>query len=209
MNYKPIILISGEPNSVFLEIFFKSIKHKKIRSPLILICSLKLLKLQMTYFGFKKKIKVLDIKKLNYKIDNSSINIINVDYNVAKAFEPISKKSYNYVKESFSIAFKLIRSGYTNKLINGPISKKQFLNKRFPGVTEFIANEFNEKKIGMLIYNKSLSVCPITTHLPIKLVAKKINKKLLVEKINLIKSFYKNSFKKNPKIGVVGLNPHC
>ena len=94
-------------------------------------------------------------------------------------------------------------------MINGPISKKQFLNKRFPGVTEFIANEFNEKKIGMLIYNKSLSVCPITTHLPIKLVAKKINKKLLVEKINLIKLFYKTSFKKNPKIGVVGLNPHC
>ena len=209
MNYKPIILISGEPNSIFLEIFFKSIKYKKIRSPLILICSLRLLKLQMAYFGLKKKIKVLDKNKLNYKLDNSSINIINVDYNVSKAFEPISKKSYNYIKESFSIAFRLIRSGYTNKLINGPISKKQFLNKRFPGVTEFIANEFNEKKIGMLIYNKSLSVCPITTHLPIKLVAKKINKELLVEKINLIKSFYKTSFKKNPKIGVVGLNPHC
>ena len=57
MNYKPIILISGEPNSVFLEIFFKSIKYKKIRSPLILICSLRLLKLQMAYFGLKKKNK--------------------------------------------------------------------------------------------------------------------------------------------------------
>ena len=34
----------------------------------------------------------------------------------------------------------------------------------------------------MLIYNKKLSVCPLTTHLPLKLVAKKINKKLIKEK---------------------------
>ena len=28
----------------------------------------------------------------------------------------------------------------------------------------------------MLIYNEKLSVCPLTTHLPINLVAKNINK---------------------------------
>ncbi len=45
MNYKPIILISGEPNSVFLEIFFKSLRYKNYKNPLILICSHKILKL--------------------------------------------------------------------------------------------------------------------------------------------------------------------
>ena len=38
MNYKPIIIVAGEPNSVFFEIFFKVIK-KKIKSPIILIAS--------------------------------------------------------------------------------------------------------------------------------------------------------------------------
>ena len=36
----------------------------------------------------------------------------------------------------------------------------------------------------MLIYNKKLSVCPITTHLPLKLVTKNINKKLIIEKLS-------------------------
>ena len=39
MKYKPIIIVAGEPNSIFLEIFFKSIKYKKFKSPLILISS--------------------------------------------------------------------------------------------------------------------------------------------------------------------------
>ena len=41
MNYKPILIVHGEPNSIFLEIFFKSLKYKKFKNPLILICSQK------------------------------------------------------------------------------------------------------------------------------------------------------------------------
>ena len=61
----------------------------------------------------------------------------------------------------------------------------------------------------MLIYNKELSVCPITTHIPIKSVAKKINKKMISDKIILINNFYKQKFGFKPKIGILGLNPHC
>ena len=61
----------------------------------------------------------------------------------------------------------------------------------------------------MLIYNKKLSVCPVTTHLPISSVAKKINKKIITEKILLINEFYKKRLKIKPKIAVLGLNPHC
>ena len=61
----------------------------------------------------------------------------------------------------------------------------------------------------MLIYNKKLSVCPITTHLPISMVAKNINKKIIKEKVLLINDFYKKKFKIKPKIGILGLNPHC
>ena len=52
-NY--ILIVAGEPNSIFLEIFFKSMDKIKIKKPLILIASLKLLKLQMKKFGYKKK----------------------------------------------------------------------------------------------------------------------------------------------------------
>ena len=61
----------------------------------------------------------------------------------------------------------------------------------------------------MLIFNEKLSVCPLTTHLPLKFVPKKINKNLLVEKVKLLNDFYKKKFKIKPKIAVLGLNPHC
>jgi 4-hydroxythreonine-4-phosphate dehydrogenase len=54
---------------------------------------------------------------------------------------------------------------------------KKFLNKKFLGITEYISKNL-KKKICMLIYNKNLSVCPLTTHLPIKTSIKKINKKI-------------------------------
>ena len=61
----------------------------------------------------------------------------------------------------------------------------------------------------MLIYNKRLSVSPLTTHLPLKLVSKKITKKLIEEKVIIINDFFRKKLLLKPKIAVVGLNPHC
>ena len=210
MNYSPILIVSGEPNSIFLEIFFKIIGNNKIKSPLILISSNKLLELQMKKLGFKKKIRLLNPQNLNnQQLNNKNINLINVEYNPKKAFDKISMKSNSFIENSFELAFKIIKENNLYKFINGPISKKTFLNKKFLGITEYISNKFLIKQTGMLIYNKNLSVCPITTHLPLKLVANKINKKTISEKISLIDNFYKKNFDIKPKIALLGLNPHC
>ena len=210
MNSKPILLVAGEPNSVFLEILFKTYKRKKIKKPLILICSYKLLTLQMKKLGYKKKIKIIEIKKIRkYKLDNKSINLIDVKYQQKKAFEKISSKSNNYIENCFKTAIKLIKLGIVNNLINGPISKKYFLKNKFIGITEYLAKKSNKEKIAMLIFNKELSVCPITTHLPLKKVSKKISRSIIFEKIILIDDFFKKFFGFKPKIAITGLNPHC
>ncbi len=209
-KYNPIIIVAGEPNSIFLEIFFKTINSTKFKSPLILIASKKLLLLQMKFLNFKKKIKIIDIENIkDLNLDNKTINLINIDYDTKKAFEKISSKSNSYIEKSFDKAFKIIKKGYSNKFINGPISKKSFLNKKFPGITEYISNKFSVKKNAMLIFNKNLSVCPLTTHLPISKVTKNINKKSIYDKAYLIKQFYKKYLNLNPKIAILGLNPHC
>ena len=109
----------------------------------------------------------------------------------------------------FDIAINLLRQGISNKLINGPISKKTFLKKKFNGITEFLAKKTNVKKFAMIIYNKNLSVCPLTTHIPVKYVSKKINKLEIINKVKLINKFWKEQFGKQVKIGMTGLNPHC
>ena len=61
----------------------------------------------------------------------------------------------------------------------------------------------------MLIYNKKLSVAPITTHLPLKSVSKKISKEIILQKIKIINKFYETKLRVKPNIALLGLNPHC
>ena len=210
MNYSPILVVGGEPNSIFSEIYLKTLKLRKIKSPLILIYSEKILIKQMKKLNFKKKIKLLDHKNLDFKkINNKSINLINIEYNQKRAFEKISNSSKNFIKNSFQIAFEILRQKKIYKLINGPISKKHFLKKKYLGITEYISSKFTVRNTAMLIYNKKLSVCPITTHLPLKFVSNKIDKKNIILKIKLLVNFYKKNFKFMPNIAVLGLNPQC
>ena len=61
----------------------------------------------------------------------------------------------------------------------------------------------------MLIFNKKLSVSPITTHEPIKNFKKNITKKKIIKNIIIINNFYLKKLKKKPLIAMLGLNPHC
>ncbi len=211
MNYKnPILIVSGEPNSVFLEIYFKTIKKIKFKKPLILISSSKLVKLQMKKLNFNYKINILNKDEIFIKnLNNNQINLIDINYNTSKPFQKISTNANKFISECFNTAFEIIKKNKLKNFINGPINKKTFLNKRYPGITEYISNKFKIKKNAMLIYNKKLSVCPVTTHLPLKLVSKKIKKKLIIEKTQLINNFYKSILKRKPRIAIIGLNPHC
>ena len=71
------------------------------------------------------------------------------------------------------------------------------------------AKTLKHNNVAMLIYNKKLSVSPLTTHLPLKEVHKYITKKKIINHVRLISEFYIKKFKKNPKIAITGLNPHC
>ena len=200
MNFSPILIVPGERKSIFFEIFFKSLKLKSISSPLVLICDKKNLDKEKKKYRFNKYIEEIKLDQISHKkFYKKKIYLINIKY--------LSSKYY--VQECFRVAFKIIKKGYAYKLINGPINKTKTLNKKYLGVTEFVAKNFKQDKFAMLIYNKNLSVCPVTTHLPLNLVAKKITKKTIKEKIIIINDFYKKILGFKPKIAVLGLNPHC
>ena len=210
MKIKPILIVAGEPNSIFVEILIKSLIKKKFKSPILLIISKKIFLSQTRKLKLKIPIKIINENNLgNLILDNQKLYLIDVNYNFIKPFEKISNKSNKYIKESFAIALKLLKSGLTNKFINGPVSKKYFLKNKFLGITEYLAEKTKTNNFAMLIYNKKLSVVPITTHLPLKLVVNNISKNLIIKKILLINNFYKNYLNVKPKIAVTGLNPHC
>ena len=203
------MIVLGEPNSTFSEIllkYFCSNSFKKINKKIILIGNLKLFNEQMKILNYNLQLN--EISDVNHYI-KSSINIINVNYNFKKPFTKISEKSNKYIEDCFNLSLKLIKVGKAHELINGPISKKHFLKKKFPGITEYVANKTNSKDPVMLIYNNNLSVSPLTTHLPIKSVSKHVKKRKIINNILKIDEFYRTKLKITPKIAILGLNPHC
>jgi len=171
-----------------------------------LICNKEILKLFIKKNNINKKIKIFNLKELyQSKLNPNYVNLVDVECKNIQSLKHVKK----YLNQSFNIAFELLNNNFTNKFINGPINKKKFLDNKLLGITEYISNKYNIKNSGMLIYNKHLSVCPLTTHLPIKMVYKYINKKVIIDKIKLIDSFFKTYLKVKPRIAVTGLNPHC
>ena len=58
MNSNFILVVNGEPNSVFSEIFVNSLNKLKVKTPIVYIYSEKLLKKQMKKLKIKKKNKI-------------------------------------------------------------------------------------------------------------------------------------------------------
>ena len=60
MSIKAILIVAGEPYSVFSEILFKSLIKINSRRPIVLIASKKLLEKQMKKLGYKFRFKEID-----------------------------------------------------------------------------------------------------------------------------------------------------
>ncbi len=211
---KPIIIVAGEPYSVFLEILFKTLKSnlvKKNSNPIILISSLKIVLSQMAKLNFKYKLKSIKKDEVGKTfLKKNILYIIDVEFKHTKVFDKISVKSKNYIEKSFDIGVKLMKEKKGLVLINGPVSKVSFLDKRYPGITEYLSDKVGKKgQEVMLIYNKDLAVTPITTHIPLNKIFKKISVKQIVTKVIEVDKFYKKILNKNAKFGITGLNPHC
>ena len=125
-NKNPILIVAAEPFSIFSEILFKSFIKHKLKKPLVVIGSQKLLIKQMKFL--KYKIQLNNINK-NFHLKDlkiNKINIINVNFKFSKPFNKISSNSNLYISESFKLALNLMKKNIFAGMINGPISKKHF-----------------------------------------------------------------------------------
>ncbi|MBO5185488.1 MAG: 4-hydroxythreonine-4-phosphate dehydrogenase PdxA [Prevotella sp.] len=105
------------------------------------------------------------------------------------------------------------RAGLYDVLVTAPINKNTIQNEnfKFPGHTEYIEHHLgNGNKALMIMMNGNLRVALVTTHLPIKDVAKAITKEAVIEKARIFHDTLKRDLRiDNPRIAVLALNPHA
>lgn len=206
---KKIIIISGDPNSVNSEIIYKSWRKlgPNTKRKIFFISNYKLLKKQFSVLKYPIKLKkVKDIYENNF---SNELRILDIDLKFKNPFKVSFKDSSIFIKKSFNLAHKLCLDDNVKGLINCPIDKK-LLKKENIGITEYLATKCKIKDNSevMLIKSKNFSVLPVTTHIDLSKVAKKISTSLIIKKILTLSVWFKLNYKKKPKIGILGLNPH-
>ena len=105
------------------------------------------------------------------------------------------------------------RMGLYDVLVTAPINKNTIQSDmfHFRGHTEYIEQSVGEgQKALMILMNDTLRVALVTTHLPIKDVAKAITKENIIEKATIFSQSLKRDMRISaPRIAVLALNPHA
>lgn len=210
---KPIIGISiGDINGVGLEVILKTFQHEQ----LINICT-PVIYGSSKVVSYHKNIVGIDfqfhaIRGLDQLVDDR-VNVVNcwqdnVNITLGKATDQGGK----YAIESLEWAVRDLKDGMIDALVTAPINKEamQMANFPYPGHTEYLTHELGGNQSVMMLVNDTLRVALVTNHLPLREVATKITKDLILQKINILYESLRMDFGiDRPTIAVLGLNPHA
>ena len=199
MIKNPLVVTLGDPSGVGPEVFLKAIFETSLRDHLDLI----------TIVSSRKVIsRISNILKYD-EIDSLKIIDVNLKHDFITG-EP-NKDNASYVIECLNKAADFAYKE-KNSLVTGPINKKIISSQiaGFSGHTEFLKEKFGSEDVLMLLANNSLKIGVATTHVALREVPQMIIKELIINKCRLLNQGLKSLYEiNNPKIAVLGLNPHA
>ena len=105
-----------------------------------------------------------------------------------------------------------IKEGYIDVLVTAPFNKRAMANEGFgyTGHTEYLEKEFGVDEVAMIMVCDRLKVGVVTGHISLKDVCSNITEEKILKKLRLMRASLQRDFGiDQPKIAVLGLNPHC
>ncbi|NEV94598.1 4-hydroxythreonine-4-phosphate dehydrogenase PdxA [Psychroflexus sp. YR1-1] len=213
MNTKSTIKVGisiGDMNGIGPEIILKSLQDSRVLelfTPVIFANSK-----VMSFFGshFKIKLQFHGISKAEEAIEGK-INVVNVWKETAKInFGEEDKSIGGFAIKSLKAATEALINKDIDTLVTAPIHKNSIQSDdfNFPGHTDFLAQELKGDSL-MFMVSDNIKVGLLTDHVPVKDVSSRINEALITKKVNAIHESLKKDFRiREPKIAVLGINPH-
>ena len=104
-----------------------------------------------------------------------------------------------------------LKKGNTNALVTAPIHKAAIQSDDFlfPGHTDYLAEAFDRDALMFLVH-PDLRVALVTDHVAVKDIARHITTNRVAQKLNAVANSLHQDFGiSNPRIAVLGLNPHA
>lgn len=97
-------------------------------------------------------------------------------------------------------------------LVTAPVSKERIarVHPGFIGHTEYLRDAYSAELVTMVMVGETLCVVPVTRHIPLSDVASSLSVDLIVKTLaQVIENRVLICGRKNARIGVSALNPHC
>ena len=116
--------------------------------------------------------------------------------------------SMRFVEE----AVRHLKSGEIDALVTGPINKTSWslANFKYPGHTELLAERFEARRVNMMFAAGTLRVALASVHVPLFDLRHQFTLGLVHQPIDLLDKALREWFGvEQPRIGVLGLNPHA
>ena len=201
----------GDPNGIGPEIIVKSLSRKSILDKIkpIIYCSEDILLYYIQKFNLNLSINVITSPK---QAINNVLNLIDIKGNNFKLCPgKITNEAGNIAFKSLKAASDDLFNLKTDVIVTAPINKDNIQNEdfNFLGHTEYFTFRCKLEESLMLMVHNNLRVGLVTNHLPLNIVSKSISNDLIIKKLTLLKQVLEKDFNiNNPKLALLGLNPH-
>ena len=211
---KKILYSPGEPSGIGPDLIIqlcKSTFWTDIKIPILCLSDPKLLIQRAKDLGKKITLKEISAIEQLQKNKKNIIQIMHVSDCGNTKPGKLYKSNAQYVLDNLKFGIDEALKNKNLAIVTGPISKENIIsiNKAFSGHTEYIQQRTKSDEVLMLLASDQLKVALATTHIPLKKVANKISKELVISKATTLNQGLKQKFKiKNPNIKLLGLNPH-
>ena len=211
---KKIIYSPGEPSGIGPDLIIqlcKSTFWTDIKIPILCLSDPKLLIQRAKDLGKKITLKEISATKQLQENKKNIIQVMHVSDCGNTKPGKLYKSNAQYVLDNLKFGIDEALKNKNLAIVTGPISKENIIsiNKAFSGHTEYIQQRTKSDEVLMLLASDQLKVALATTHIPLKKVANKISKELVISKATTLNEGLKQKFKiKNPNIKLLGLNPH-
>ena len=211
---KKILYSPGEPSGIGPDLIIqlcKSTFWTDIKIPILCLSDPKLLIQRAKDLGKKITLKEISAIEQLQKNKKNIIQIMHVSDCGNTKPGKLYKSNAQYVLDNLKFGINEALKNKNLAIVTGPISKENIIsiNKAFSGHTEYIQQRTKSDEVLMLLASDQLKVALATTHIPLKKVANKISKELVISKATTLNQGLKQKFKiKNPNIKLLGLNPH-
>lgn len=189
----------GDPAGIGAEVIIKALSRPEVRrlADFVVIGDRQVF----------KKCQVSGIRRQDFTLIDLE-NVPRKGFAFGKVRPEYGKAAMEYLQKGLE----LIKSRRIDCLVTAPLNKQavSLSGYHFSGQSEYIARAFRVKDAAMMLFNKKLRVVLVTTHIPLKAVAKRLSAGKIFKVISTTASGLKSLFGiKKPKLSLCGLNPHA